>query len=356
MQCPQSPTQVCRLKGGLGTSVSQSGRRCRSRVCRQKIHCSENGNAGSRGKTTVHKLLEQDGVLLVPGCYDALSAKILAQAGHKAAFLSGYAVSATLLGEPDIGLLTPPEMSRKAGQICYAVPSVPILADADTGGGNVLNVQRTIRQLIAAGCKGCFLEDQEWPKRAGHIRGNEVISMEEHAAKVYAARQAIGDSDFFLVARTDARGLSAKHGLDDSITRANLYMDAGADASFVGAARSIEELEEIAKRTKGYRCCNMLEGGLAPMRTPSQLKDIGIHIIVHPLAGLFAAGKAMRNVYTSLLQDGTTSAFSDDMLSFEEFSELIGFEEKMELEESLTRSDRDGKLRVKVKGATKPTT
>lgn len=277
-----------------------------------------------------------------------------AQAGHKAAFLSGYAVSATLLGEPDIGLLTPPEMARKAGQICYSVPTIPIIADADTGGGNVLNVQRTVRQLIAAGCKGCFLEDQEWPKRAGHIRGNEVISMEEHAAKVYAARQAIGDSDFFLVARTDARGLSAKHGLDDSITRANLYMDAGADASFVAAPRSIEEMEEIVKRTKGYRCCNMLEGGLTPMRTPEQLKEIGMHIVVHPLAGLFAAAKATRKIYSSLKEVGTTLGHSDEMLTFEEFSDLIGFEEKMALEESLTTSDQDDKLRVKVKGATKP--
>jgi len=121
--------------------------------------------------------------------YDSLSAKILANSGPRAAFISGYGVSATLLGEPDVGLLTPPEMARKAGQICSAVPQLPIIADADTGGGGVLNVRRTVLQLIKAGCKGCVIEDQVWPKLAGHLRGTDVISMEEHASKVLSLMQ-----------------------------------------------------------------------------------------------------------------------------------------------------------------------
>ena len=155
------------------------------------------------------------------GCYDALSARVMEKAGFTSAFVSGYAVSATLLGEPDMGLLTMPEMARKAGQISSSAPSLVVFADADTGGGNVLNVQRTIKNLIASGCKGVFIEDKDWPKRpsAGNLRSNPVIAMEEFAGKVAAAREAIGDADFFLVARTDARGTSAKFGFDDAVSR-----------------------------------------------------------------------------------------------------------------------------------------
>lgn len=300
-------------------------------------------------------MIKEHGVVLIPGCYDALSAKILVSAGHVAGFVSGYAVSATLLGEPDVGLLTPPEMARKALQICNSVPTLPIVVDADTGGGNVLNVQRTVRQLIVSGCKGCFLEDQAWPKRAGHMRGKEIISMEEFAAKIYAARQAIGNNDFFLVARTDARATSAKKGLEDAITRANLYMDAGADASFIEAPRSNYELGEIGTRTKGIRVCNMLEGGLTPMKTPDELKEIGFHIAVHPLTGLYAATKAMMNVYSSLKASGTTRDMLDQMVSYSEFNELVGVEAKIALEESLTiNTSPDDKIRVRVKAPTKP--
>jgi 2-methylisocitrate lyase-like PEP mutase family enzyme len=133
-------------------------------------------------------------------------------------------VSATQLGEPDIGLLTPPEMARRTSQICGAAPGLPVIADADSGGGSVLNVQRTIRSLIAAGASGCVLEDQAWPKRMGYVRNKEVVPREAFVAKLMAAREVIGDADFFLVARTDARSTSAKHGLEDACTRANLYI------------------------------------------------------------------------------------------------------------------------------------
>lgn len=290
---------------------------------------------------------------MVPGVFDALSAKVAAKTGHKAGFVSGYAVSATVLGEPDLGLLTPPEMARKAGQISAAVPSLHIFADADTGGGNVLNVQRTIRQLIAAGCKGCFLEDQAWPKRMGHMRNKEVIEMEEFAAKIAAAREAIGDADFFLVARTDARGTSAKYGLEEAVRRANLYADLGADATFVEAPRGQEELELIGRETKGLRVCNMLEGGVTPLHTPAELKSMGFHIALYPLSGLYAATRAMLNVYGSLANKGSTRDDMEGLAHFLEFNDLIGLEERIRTEERLTQRDAADKLHVKVRAPVK---
>ncbi|KXZ45184.1 hypothetical protein GPECTOR_57g474 [Gonium pectorale] len=298
-------------------------------------------NGSGHRSTTFHRLIEENGCLLMPGVYDALSAKIAAR------------VSATGLGEPDVGLLTPPEMARKAGQITGAAPSLPTIADADTGGGNVLNVQRTIRQLISAGCKGCFLEDQAWPKRMGHMRNKEVIEMEEFAAKIAAAREAIGDSDFFLVARTDARGTSAKYGLEEAIKRANLYADAGADATFVEAPRGEEELARIGRETKGLRVCNMLEGGVTPLHTPEELRAMGFHLVVHPLSGLYAATRALLNVYGTLASQGSTREAMEGLAHFEEFNDLIGLEERIRTEERLTTRDASDKLHVRVRAQVK---
>ncbi|EFJ40546.1 hypothetical protein VOLCADRAFT_84447 [Volvox carteri f. nagariensis] len=319
---------------------------------RRRIVCgASNGSNGAR--TTIHRLIQENGCLMMPGVYDALSAKIAAHVGHKAFFVSGYAVSASVLGEPDVGLLTPPEMARKAGQITSAVPLFPVIADADTGGGNVLNVQRTIRQLITSGCKGCFLEDQAWPKRMGHMRNNEVIEMEEFAAKIAAAREAIGDADFFLVARTDARGTSAKYGLEEAVKRANLYADAGADATFVEAPRGEEELRVIGKETKGLRVCNMLEGGVTPLHTRDELSAMGFHLVVYPLAGLYAATRALLDVYGTLAAKGTTRDNLEGLAHFNEFNELIGLEESIRTEERLTHRDASDKLHVRVRAPVK---
>ncbi|XP_057852942.1 carboxyvinyl-carboxyphosphonate phosphorylmutase, chloroplastic isoform X2 [Cryptomeria japonica] len=268
----------------------------------------------------------------MPGCYDALSAIIVERTGFSAGFISGYAVAASLLGKPDIGILTPPEMAAAARSICAAAPLIPIIADADTGGGNALNVQRTIRDLIAAGAAGCFLEDQAWPKKCGHMRGKQVIPIEEHAAKIAAARDAIGDSDFFLVARTDARAISAKNGLADAIARVNLYMEAGADASFVEAPRSDYELKEIGSKTKGYRVCNMLEGGVTPLHTPEELKEMGFHLIVHPLTTLYASARALIDILKFLKDKGTTRDHLDKLASFKEFNQLVDLDSWFELE------------------------
>ncbi|XP_030474804.2 LOW QUALITY PROTEIN: carboxyvinyl-carboxyphosphonate phosphorylmutase, chloroplastic [Syzygium oleosum] len=295
-----------------------------------------NPTVGMARRTRVHRLIEDQGVVLMPGCYDALSAAIVQKAGFAAGFISGYALSASLLGKPDFGLLTPPEMAATARSVCAAAPLIPIIADADTGGGNALNVQRTVKDLIAAGAAGCFLEDQAWPKKCGHMRGKQVIPAEEHAAKIASARDAIGNSDFFLVARTDARATSAKTGLSDAIARVNLYMEAGADACFVEAPRDDDELKEIGKEigrhTKGYRVCNMIGGGVTPLHTPKELKEMGFHLIMHLLTALYASARTVVDVLKSFKEKGTTRADLDKMATFEEFNQLVSLESWFELE------------------------
>lgn len=170
-------------------------------------------------------------------------------------------------------------MARKCNQIANANPNLLVIADADTGGGNAINVYRTIKQLIISGCKGCVLEDQVWPKKSGHMRNKEVVNMDEFVSKVAAAREAIGSADFFLIARTDARGCSAKHGLQNAITRANLYVEAGANASLVDGPRSTYELAQICEHTKGYRAISISEGGITPLHTYQHLKEIGFHLV-----------------------------------------------------------------------------
>ena len=179
----------------------------------------------------IHRILDQVGSLAFPGVYDTLSAKLARQAGFPVAFISGYSVAATAIGEPDLGLLTQTEMIERARRICGSV-DIPIIVDADTGYGNPLNVYRTIKELVAAGAAGCFLEDQVWPKKCGHMRGKRVVEREEYVQKIRAAVEARGTADFFIVARTDAL---APVGMDEAIARVTAAREAGADASFVEA-------------------------------------------------------------------------------------------------------------------------
>src|SRR6185503_14788200 len=211
--------------------------------------------------TTVGTLLER-GLLLAPGVYDALSAKIARRAGFEALFVSGYSVADSQLEDPNIGLLTQTEVIDAARRICRVV-DCPVIVDADTGYGGVSNVVRTVQELIQAGAKGCFLEDQVWPKRCGHMVGKKVVPMEEHVQKLRAAVEARGTADFFIVARTDAR--EANDSLEDALRRAAAYKAAGADALFVEAPRGIEELRAVAGALTPPFVANMLEGGVTPI-------------------------------------------------------------------------------------------
>jgi 2-methylisocitrate lyase-like PEP mutase family enzyme len=281
------------------------------------------------GQTRVHRILDRVGALAFPGVFDTLSAKLAERAGFPMAFVSGYSVAATAIGEPDMGLLTQTEMIDRARRICLSVP-IPIIVDADTGYGNPLNVRRTVRELIAAGAAGCFLEDQVWPKRCGHMRGKRVIERDDYIQKVRAAVEAREDGDFFIVARTDALAVA---GLDEAIARVEAAREAGADASFVEAPASREELEAVGRRSPAPNVANMIEGGRTPVLPRQELAALGFHLILYPLGGLLAAARALEAVYRALKEDGTTLGEAGRLMTFSEFNGLIGAEEKYALAE-----------------------
>jgi 2-methylisocitrate lyase-like PEP mutase family enzyme len=277
--------------------------------------------------TRVQQILDEDGPTAFPGVYDTLSAKIAERLGFRMAFISGYSVAATAIGEPDFGLLTQTEIIDRARRVCLSV-SIPILVDADTGYGNPLNVYRTVQELIAAGAAGCFLEDQVWPKKCGHMRGKKVIEREEYLHKIRAAVDARGDSDFFIVARTDAL---AVHGMDEAAARIQDARTAGANASFIEAPGSMEQLAEIGKRVPGPRVANMIEGGKTPILPRDRLGELGFDLILYPLTGLYAAARAMDTMFRRLKSDGTTLGAESQVMTFTEFNQLIGVDEKYAL-------------------------
>lgn len=262
------------------------------------------------------------GPVLMPGVWDALSARMAARAGFTTVFVSGYATAGTLLGLPDFGYLTQTEMAEVGGRVCRAIPEVAVVLDGDTGHGNALNTRRTVELFEAVGAAGVFLEDQVWPKRCGHLRGKRVVATEEWLAKLQAA---VDHRDrLFVVARTDAR---AAVGLDEACERARRAAELGVDAIFVEAPESVEELEAVAAAVPGViRVANMIEAGRTPLLTPAELHDLGYDLIVSPLSGLFAATKALAGAYGTLRDQGTLRDHLDLVVGFEEFGEVVGLE------------------------------
>jgi 2-methylisocitrate lyase-like PEP mutase family enzyme len=279
--------------------------------------------------TRIEQLLQQLGSIAFPGIFDTLSAKIAQRVGFPMGFVSGYSVAATAIGEPDMGLLTQTELIDRARRICMSV-RIPVIVDADTGYGNPLNVHRTVNELIAAGAAGCFLEDQVWPKRCGHMRNKKVIDREEYVDKIRAAVDARAGRDFFIVARTDALAI---HGMDEAIARVTAAREAGANASFVEAPASLEDLIEIGKRSPWPNVANMIEGGKTPVLPKEQLVELGFQIILYPLAGLFSAAKILEEIFRKLQLEGTTLGYEQRLMTFSEFNQLIGVEEKYALAE-----------------------
>jgi 2-methylisocitrate lyase-like PEP mutase family enzyme len=280
-------------------------------------------------KPTIQQILEREQTIACPGVFDTLSARISEQVGFPLGFISGYSVAATAIGEPDFGLLTQTEIVDRARRVCMSV-DIPILVDADTGYGNPLNVHRTVNELIAAGAKGCFLEDQVWPKRCGHMRGKTVIEKELYLEKIRAAVDARGDRDFFIVARTDSLAI---HGMDEAIARVTEARAIGANASFVEAPDSREQLVEIGQRAPHPNVANMIEGGKTPVLEKEELAELGFHLILYPLSGLYSIARTMQQMFTKLRDEGTTKGAEDRLMTFAEFNELIGVDEKYELAE-----------------------
>ena len=270
--------------------------------------------------TSVRKLVyDKSKPLVFPGVYDAITARIAQKAGFKAMFQTGYGTSAALLGMPDYGFVGSTETIENARRICKAV-SVPVLVDADTGYGNPLSVWKIVNELEAIGAAGIFLEDQKWPKRCGHMAGKEVISKEEYAEKLRAALDARKSKEFIIVARTDAR---ATEGLDAAIERGLLYKEIGADAIFVEAPKSIDEMKKIGKSIKAPLVANMIEGGATPMLSSQQLHKMGFNLILYPLSVLYANTFATLQILQELKKVGTTARLRKNLVNFNQFNDIV---------------------------------
>jgi 2,3-dimethylmalate lyase len=257
--------------------------------------------------------------LVFPGVYDAITARIAQKAGFEAMFQTGYGTSAALLGMPDYGFIGSTETIENARRICKSV-SVPVIVDADTGYGNPLSVWKLVNELEAVGAAGIFLEDQKWPKRCGHMSGKEVIAKEEYSEKLRAAVDARKSNDFVIVARTDAR---ATEGLDDAIERGLLYKDIGADAIFVEAPKSVDEMKKIGKSIKAPLVANMIEGGATPLLSSSELHKMGFNLILYPLSVLYANTFATMQILKELRKSGTTAKLKDKLVNFDQFNEIV---------------------------------
>ena len=282
-------------------------------------------------KTSLFKkyILEEE-ILVMPGIHDALCARIVQQTGFKAVTMGGYSVSASLLGRPDVSLLSFTEMADCYRRVADLV-DIPLFVDGDTGYGGVLNVRRTVKEIEKTGAAGMFIEDQVFPKRCGHMAGKQVIPAEEMVAKVKAAVDARADEDFMIMARTDAL---AVNGPDDAIRRGNLYRQAGADIIFVEAPTSVEQMREITSRVEAPTMANNIEGGRSPLLSAAELQEIGYSSVVFPVAATYAISKAITGMMKELKATGTTDDFRENMLGFDEFAELIGLDEIRELESS----------------------
>ena len=273
--------------------------------------------------TQFKKLVRSDEILQLPCCHDGLSARVLEQAGFKAIAAAGYGLAGSLLGMPDIGVLTATEMITQYRNICDAV-SIPVFVDIDTGFGDLNNVIRTVRDCEKAGVAGLFIEDQTYPKRCGHMSGKNVISTEDYLPKLKAALWAREDPDFVIMARTDSY---AVHGLNDALDRAQLYATTGADVVFVEAIHTLDEMRqvnELLREVDTPSMANMIEGGKTPFLTAKELQDVGYSVAAYPCGSVYAAAKALQNWAAHLKNEGTTSAFAEQMMTFDEYFNFIG--------------------------------
>lgn len=287
------------------------------------------------GAARIRRLLDDERPIVMGGVYDGVSARLADRAGFEVLFMGGFSVAASLLGEPDFGLLTQTEMADAARRVCR-LTDLPVLVDADTGYGNVLNALRTLELYQDAGAAGLFLEDQVWPKRCGHMRGKRVVEREEWLAKLRTVIQHRGPRDCYLVARTDAR---AALGLDEAIERGKAARDLGADAVFIEAPESAAELERIGREIPGPKVANMVEHGRTPLLAPDELHDLGFDLIVTPLAGLLASAKALETTYARLREHGTMRRHLHDLMPFEAFNDLVQLEHYYALERALTATE-----------------
>ena len=285
-------------------------------------------NRPPAARPRLRELLARPEPLVAPGAYDALSARLVEQAGFDVVYMTGFGTTASVAGRPDVGLLTGPEMVDNARRIAAAV-DVPVIADADTGYGNAINVVRTVQAYEQAGVAGIHLEDQVMPKKCGHMSGKAVIPADEMAGKIRAAVEARRDPDFLLIARTDA---AAVEGLSAAIDRARAYADAGADVLFVEAPTSEDDIARVAEELRGVAplVFNWAEGGRTPPIPLARIAELGFALVLFPIGTLLAATAGIRRLLASLRDDGVPAV--DDLPTFDGFTDLIGLPEIRELE------------------------
>ncbi|MEK0329459.1 MAG: isocitrate lyase/PEP mutase family protein [Nitrosopumilus sp.] len=281
-------------------------------------------------------MLKSKKPLVIPGVYDALGAKIAQKVGFEVMFQTGYGTSATLFGMPDYGFIGATETVDNARRICRAV-SVPVIVDSDTGYGNALSVWKLVKELESSGAAGIFLEDQRWPKRCGHMQGKEVISQEEYTEKLSAALDARESKDFIIVARTDAR---ATEGLDAAIERGKQNKKTGADAIFVEAPRSLEEMKKIGREINAPLVANMIEGGATPLSSAETLNKMGFKIILYPLSVLYANTFATMNILKELKKSGNTTKYKQKVVNFDQFNDLVELPKFRKMEKKYRFSKR----------------
>jgi 2-methylisocitrate lyase-like PEP mutase family enzyme len=271
----------------------------------------------------LRELLTVPGIIRSLGAHDVFTARLIEAAGLETVFIGGFGTSASMLGLPDVGLLTLTEMAEAARRMAQRV-NIPVVADGDTGHGDLHNVVRTVREFEGAGAAGILLEDQVTPKRCGHFEGKQVIPTEEMVLKLRAALQARRDHDFVIIARTDAR---AVEGIDGAIARANRYRAAGADVCFIEAPQSRQELERIPREVDAPLLVNMLTGGVTPILPVSELQKLGYKIVVCPIESLLVAGAAMRRLIEALMTDGRCDLPPGEMMTFAEVKKILGLDE-----------------------------
>jgi len=283
-----------------------------------------------RVTTRLRELLAGPELVVAPGAYDALSARLIAQAGFQAVYMTGFGTAASVLGQPDVGLLTMSEMVNRAAALAAVAGEIPLIADADTGYGNPINVRRTIREYEQAGVAGLHIEDQVWPKKCGHMEGKQVIPQDEMVQKIRAAVDARQDPDFVIIARTDA---NAVNGFEDAVRRGQAYRQAGADVLFIEAPRSIQELETLGKTFSGVPLLyNWAESGKTPLLPLNEIQALGFKLVIFPVSLLLAATHAMLNLLAVLKPGQTPAPFAEQMVTFSQFTTLVGLPEIQALE------------------------
>jgi 2-methylisocitrate lyase-like PEP mutase family enzyme len=295
----------------------------------------------SSSAAQLRELLNGSGPLVVPFAYDALSARLIEDAGFQAVGVSGSAVSASLLAAPDMGLLSREEMVGQARRIAGAVPALPVIADAETGYGDLSQIAETVREFESAGVAALFMEDQQDPKRCGHLEGRQLVSADEMLEKLNVALEARRDSEFVVIGRTDAL---AVEGVEGAAARARAYLEAGADMAFVVAPRSREELQALPPLVKGPLMLVLSEGGVTPLLTVGELHEMGYKLIGYSGLAIGAAARSIQLGLQTLKEEGTTSSLAESVMPLLERNRLLGLqateikEDETSPQETSTRS------------------